>query len=145
MLKITPFLWFNNNAEEAMRFYVSIFPNSNVISASPMVVRAQLHGQEVTGLNGGPLFPFTEAFSFVVHCDTQQEVDTYWAKLTAGGGKPGRCGWLKDKFGLSWQVVPNALTELLGHGSEQSKRVMDAVMQMDKLDIDRLKQAAGIT
>ncbi len=142
MPKITPFLWFDNNAAEAVSFYVSVFPNSKVISSSPMVVHCQLDGQEFTALNGGPQFRFTEAVSFVVPCDTQQEVDDYWAKLTAGGGTPGRCGWLKDKFGLSWQVVPRVLSQLLGQGPETSKRVMDAVMQMDKLDIARLREAA---
>jgi predicted 3-demethylubiquinone-9 3-methyltransferase (glyoxalase superfamily) len=144
MQKITPFLWFNNQAEEAMKFYVSIFKSSKILSASPMVVRAELNGQEFVGLNGGPGFPFTEAVSFVVDCETQQEVDEYWAKLTADGGKPGRCGWLKDKFGLSWQIVPTILGRLLQDADQQkSKRVMDAVMQMDKLDIARLQQAAG--
>jgi len=143
MSTITPFLWFNNNAEEAMRFYASVFPNSKVLSAAPMIVRARLDGQEVMGLNGGPQFAFTEAFSFLIACETQEEVDRYWSALTAGGGKPGRCGWLKDKFGLSWQVVPAVLNELMQRGPEQSKRVMDALMQMDKLDIARLRQAAG--
>ena len=141
MKKITPFLWFDKQAEEAMNFYVSVFKNSKVLSVSPMVVRFELNGQEFVGLNGGPGFPFTEAVSFVVNCDTQQEVDDYWTKLTAGGGKPGRCGWLKDKFGLSWQVVPTVLGQLL-QDPQKSKRVMDAVMQMDKLEIARLQQAA---
>ena len=142
MQKITPFLWFDNQAEEAMRFYVSIFKNSRVLSATPMVVRAELNGQEFVGLNGGPQFPFTEAISFVVNCESQPEIDEYWSRLTAGGGKPGRCGWLKDKFGVSWQVVPTVLGQLLGD-PQTSKRVMDAVMQMDKLEIARLQQAAG--
>jgi predicted 3-demethylubiquinone-9 3-methyltransferase (glyoxalase superfamily) len=142
MQKISPFLWFDNQAEEAMRFYVSIFKNSRVLSATPMVVRAELNGQEFVGLNGGPQFPFTEAISFVVNCESQPEIDEYWSRLTAGGGKPGRCGWLKDKFGVSWQVVPTVLGQLLGD-PQTSKRVMDAVMQMDKLEIARLQQAAG--
>src|ERR1051325_1326754 len=142
MQKITPFLWFDNQAEEAMRFYVSIFKNSRVLSATPMVVRAELNGQEFVGLHSGPQFPFPEAISFVVNCESQPEIDEYWSRLTAGGGKPGRCGWLKDKFGVSWQGVPTVLGQLLGD-PQTSKRVMDAVMQMDKLEIARLQQAAG--
>jgi predicted 3-demethylubiquinone-9 3-methyltransferase (glyoxalase superfamily) len=143
MKKITPFLWFNNQAEEAMNFYVSVFKNSKVLSVSPLTVHFELNGQEFVGLNGGPGFPFTEAVSFVVNCETQQEVDDYWTKLTADGGKPGRCGWLKDKFGVSWQVVPTILGELLrDNDSQKSGRVVNAVMQMDKLDIARLQQAA---
>jgi predicted 3-demethylubiquinone-9 3-methyltransferase (glyoxalase superfamily) len=140
---VTPFLWFNHNAEEAMRFYVSVFPNSELLGTSPLVVRARLDGQEVIGLNGGPQFSFTEAFSFFITCKTQEEVDRYWSALTANGGKPGRCGWLKDKYGLSWQVVPTVLNELMQQGGERSKRVMDAMMQMEKLDIERLRQAGG--
>lgn len=151
--KITPFLWFDDKAEEAMNFYVSIFRNSKVVSvtrygeAGPrpkgMVMTAtfQLEGQQFTALNGGPEFTFTEAISFAVDCETQQEVDELWEKLSEGGEK-GRCGWLKDKYGLSWQIVPSALGELLqDKDPEKSKRVMEAMLQMDKIDIETLRRA----
>lgn len=147
MQKINPFLWFNNQAEEAANFYVSIFKNSKVLSKMPgpngtvMGVSFQLDGQEFKALNGGPQFQFTPAISLFVNCETQSEVDELWSKLTAGGGKPGRCGWLTDKFGLSWQIVPTVLGELLRGG--KGGQVMGALMQMDKLDIDGLKQAAN--
>jgi|SRR5919204_2483473 predicted 3-demethylubiquinone-9 3-methyltransferase (glyoxalase superfamily) len=156
MQKITPFLWFNNNAEEAARFYTSIFKNSKILEiarygdagpgpkGSVMIVRFQLAGQEFTALNGGPQFKFNEACSFVVNCDTQQEIDEYWSKLTAGGGAESQCGWLKDKFGLSWQVVPAELGKLLSDKDpEKTNRVMQAVLQMKKLDIATLKRAAS--
>jgi predicted 3-demethylubiquinone-9 3-methyltransferase (glyoxalase superfamily) len=151
--KITPFLWFDSNAEEAMNHYVSIFKNSKIVSvtrngeAGPgpagtvLVCSFELDGQEFSALNGGPMFKFTEAISMVVHCDSQDEVDDYWAKLSAGGS-PGQCGWLKDKFGLSWQIVPRVLIELMQDPDPaKSKRVMQAMMQMTKIDIARLKQA----
>jgi len=154
--KITPFLWFDDKAEEAMNFYVSIFKNSKVGSvtrygdAGPgpkgMVMSAtfQLDGQDFFALNGGPLFKFTEAISFFVNCDTQEEVDELWEKLMAGGGSPQRCGWLKDKYGLSWQIIPKALGEMLGDKDPQkSQRVMQAMLQMNKIDIQRLKEAYG--
>jgi predicted 3-demethylubiquinone-9 3-methyltransferase (glyoxalase superfamily) len=154
MPKITPFLWFNDQAEEAMNFYVSIFKNSKAGTVtrygdagpgpkgSAMTASFQLDGVDFTALNGGPQFPFTEAVSFVVHCETQQEIDYYWDKLTAGG-RPSQCGWLKDKFGLSWQVVPDVLPRLLKDlDPKKSQRVMQALMQMTKLDIARLQQAA---
>ena len=154
MPKITPFLWFNDQAEEAMNFYVSIFKNSKAGSVtrygdagpgpkgSVMTANFQLEGLDFTALNGGPQFPFTEAVSFVVHCETQQEIDYYWDKLTTGG-RPSQCGWLKDKFGLSWQVVPAVLPRLLKDPDpKKSQRVMQALMQMTKLDIARLQQAA---
>jgi len=154
MQKITPFLWFDDRAEEAMNFYVSIFRNSKVLSvtrfgdAGPgpkgavMTASFELDGQPFTALNGGPQFPFTPAVSFVVNCETQQEVDQYWEKLTAGGGSPEPCGWLKDKYGLSWQIVPTALPQMLKDTDVQrSKRVMQALMQMKKIDVARLKQA----
>ena len=147
MPTITPFLWFDTQAEEAMNFYVSIFPRSKVLSINRaqgkvMSVAFELEGQEFMGLNGGPKFRFTEAVSFSVGCETQQEIDDLWARLTADGGAPGRCGWLKDKFGLSWQVVPGALGRLLGSGDPAtSKRVMDALLRMDKLDVNGLQQA----
>ena len=153
MQKITPFLWFDNNAEEAMNFYVSIFKNSKVVSvtrygeAGPgpkgtvMTATFQLDGQEFIALNGGPHFKFTEAISFSVNCETQEGVDELWEKLSEGGEKS-RCGWLKDKYGLSWQIVPTVLGELMqDKDTEKSKRVMQAMLQMDKIDIQTLKRA----
>jgi predicted 3-demethylubiquinone-9 3-methyltransferase (glyoxalase superfamily) len=142
MQKITPFLWFNNNAEEAMNFYVSIFKDAQVLSVSPMMVSFRLNGQEFIGLNGGPEFKFTEAVSFFVSCETQAEVDDLWLKLTADGGEESRCGWLKDKFGLSWQIVPTILGELLGDPDrEKADRVMQAMLKMNKIEIKDLQQA----
>jgi predicted 3-demethylubiquinone-9 3-methyltransferase (glyoxalase superfamily) len=151
--KITPFLWFDGKAEEAMNFYVSIFKNSKIANvvrygeAGPgpkgTVITAtfQLEGQEFIALNGGPQFKFTEAVSFWVSCETQEEIDDMWEKLSAGGEK-GRCGWLKDRYGLSWQIVPPVLGEMLGDKDpEKSKRVMMAMLQMDKINIKTLKQA----
>ncbi len=153
MQKITPFLWFDGKAEEAMNFYTSIFKNSKrgrisrYGDAGPgpkgtvMVATFQLEGQEFIALNGGPHFKFTEAISLVVNCETQDEVDAFWEKLSEGGAK-GQCGWLKDKFGLSWQIVPTALGELMSDPDpEKSKRVMTAMLQMKKLDISALKRA----
>jgi predicted 3-demethylubiquinone-9 3-methyltransferase (glyoxalase superfamily) len=152
--KITTFLWFDNNAEEAVNFYVSIFKNSKVLNTTRygdvgpgpkgtvMTIAFELDGQEFTALNGGPQFKFTEAVSLVVHCQTQEEVDHFWERLSEGGEKV-ECGWLKDKFGLSWQITPDVLLELIQDSDEQkSQRVMKAMMQMKKLDIERLKQAA---
>ncbi len=147
MPSITPFLWFNDNAEEAMTFYTSIFKNSKVISVSRMgdkvfSVQFELEGQRFHGLNGGPQFAFTEAISFFVGCETQQEIDELWTKLLADGGAESRCGWLKDKFGLSWQIVPNQLGSMLGDKDPaKSKRVMDALLQMVKLDLSTLRRA----
>ena len=147
MPSITPFLWFDTQAEEAMNFYASIFKRSKVISVSRvqgkvMSVQFELEGQRFMALNAGPLYKFTEAISFFVGCDTQQEIDDLWAKLSAGSGEPGRCGWLKDKFGLSWQIVPSALSRMLGDkDGAKSKRAVDAMLQMNKLDIARLQQA----
>jgi predicted 3-demethylubiquinone-9 3-methyltransferase (glyoxalase superfamily) len=154
--KITPFLWFDDKAEEAMNFYVSIFKNSKVGNvtrygdAGPgpkgtvMSATFQLDGQDFFALNGGPLFKFTEAISFFVNCETQEEVDELWEKLTADGGSPHRCGWLKDKYGLSWQIIPKALGEILGDKDPQkSQRVMQAMLKMNKIDIQRLKEAYG--
>ncbi len=151
--KITTFLWFDNNAEEAMKHYVSIFKNSKILSvtrngkAGPgpegtvLVGSFQLEGQEFTALNGGPQFKFTEAISLVVHCDSQKEVDDFWTKLSAGGA-PGQCGWLKDKFGLSWQVVPRVMMKLLqDKDPAKSQRVMRVMMQMTKIDIAALERA----
>ena len=156
MQRITPFLWFNDNAEEAVNLYVSIFKNSKVLSVSRytegaprpagmvMSVTFQLDGQQFMALNGGPEYKFTEAVSFYVACETQAEVDTYWDRLTAGGGEPGPCGWLKDRFGLSWQIVPTALGELLGDPDpKKAQRVMEAMLRMSKLDIKALQAARG--
>jgi predicted 3-demethylubiquinone-9 3-methyltransferase (glyoxalase superfamily) len=136
MQKITPFLWFDGQAEEAMNFYVSIFKNSKILSAN----RFQLDGQEFMVLNGGPHFKFTPAISLFVNCETQQEVDELWEKLSEGGEK-GRCGWLKDKFGLSWQVIPSVLGKMLhDKDAEKAKRAMKAMLQMNKIDIKTLQQ-----
>ena len=153
MNKITPFLWFDDKAEEAMKFYVSIFKNSKVLNISrygknaaypegtAFMVTCQLDGQEVMALNAGPQFKFTEAISMFVNCETQSEVDELWEKLSEGG-KKGQCGWLKDRYGLSWQIVPNALGELMSDKDpEKGKRVMQAMLKMDKIDINVLKQA----
>jgi len=153
MQRITPFLWFDNQAEEAMNFYVSIFTNSKTGTVTHygdgmplpketvMTASFELDGQEFVALNGGPMFKFTEAISFVVNCDTQEEVDRNWEKLSEGG-ETSQCGWLKDKYGLSWQVVPTALQEMLqGDDPARSQRVMDAVMKMQKLDLATLKRA----
>ena len=158
MQKITPFLWLNDQAEQAARFYTSIFKRSKVRkitrytkaaekvsgrrAGSIMTVEFQLDGQDFVALNGGPQFKFTEAVSMVVNCKTQAEVDWFWKKLSAGGEKV-QCGWLKDKYGLSWQIVPTVLGELLsGKDVAKSQRVMQAMLKMVKLDIKKLKQAA---
>ena len=147
MPTITPFLWFDTQAEEAMNFYASVYPQSKVLSVNRaqgqvMSVEFELQGQKFMALNAGPVYKFNEAVSFFVACDTQQEIDDLWAKLTADGGEPGRCGWLKDKFGLSWQIVPSSLGRLMGSDDPvRSKRVVDALLQMNKLDADRLQQA----
>jgi predicted 3-demethylubiquinone-9 3-methyltransferase (glyoxalase superfamily) len=141
MHRITPFLWFDGNAEAAMHFYVSVFPDSKVLSVSPMMVSFELEGQRFYGLNGGPDYRFTEAVSFLVDCETQEEVDTLWSKLTEGG-QPGRCGWLKDRFGLSWQVIPKALGKLMGDPDRaRAGRVMQAMLTMGKIDIAGLERA----
>jgi predicted 3-demethylubiquinone-9 3-methyltransferase (glyoxalase superfamily) len=141
--KITPFLWFDNNAQEAVTFYTSIFRNSKIIQLGSMVSTFELEGQRLMALNGGPVFKFTEAISFQVSCDTQDEVDYYWTALLRDGGSEGQCGWLKDKFGLSWQIVPVILGELLsGPDPVKSERVMQAMLKMIKLDIEDLKKAS---
>jgi predicted 3-demethylubiquinone-9 3-methyltransferase (glyoxalase superfamily) len=153
--KITTFLWFDNNAEEAVNFYTSIFKNSKVLNSTRygeigpgpkgtiMTIEFELDGQVFTALNGGPEFNFNEAISLVVHCDTQEEVDYFWEQL-AEGGQHIECGWLKDKFGLAWQITPDVLLELLqDKDTEKSQRVMKAMMQMKKLDIARIKEAAA--
>ena len=154
MQKITPFLWFDDKAEEAMDLYVSLFKHSKILSVvrygdagpgpkgSVMTARFQIEGQDFVALNGGPHFKFTEAVSFVVNCETQEEVDYFWGKLSAGG-QESQCGWLKDKYGLSWQIVPTILVELLqDQDAEKSQRVMKAMLQMKKIDIPALKRAA---
>jgi predicted 3-demethylubiquinone-9 3-methyltransferase (glyoxalase superfamily) len=149
MPKITPFLWFNDTAETAANFYCTVFPNSKLGRISRqgpggpvMVVAFELDGKEFIALNGGPQFKFTEAVSFVIHCETQEEVDHYWEKLTADGGAESRCGWLKDKFGLSWQVVPNIMSKLMSDKDPAKVgRVMQALMQMGKLEIAGLQRA----
>ena len=153
MQKITPFLWFDNQAEGAMNFYVSIFKNSKVLGVTRygdtgpgpkgtvMTAKFQLEGQEFIALNGGPHFKFTEAVSFVVNCESQEEVDYFWEKLSEGGAES-QCGWLKDKYGLSWQIVPTVLVEMLqDKDPEKSQRVMKAMMEMVKIDIKKLKEA----
>ena len=158
MQKITPFLWFDNQAEEAVKFYSSIFKNSRIKkiarydkagekaagrpAGSVMTIEFEIEGQEFIALNGGPVFKFNESVSFVVNCKTQAEVDRYWKNLTAGG-KEVQCGWLKDKYGLSWQIVPTILGELMSSkDAAKSQRVMEAMLKMVKLDIKKLKQAA---
>lgn len=154
MQRITPFLWFDTQAEEAANFYVSIFKNSKIVkvarygeagpgpAGSAMTVVFQLDGLEFIGLNGGPHFKFTEAVSFSVDCETQEEVDWYWNKLTEGGGEESQCGWLKDKFGLSWQVNPKILGQMLSDPDPQkAKQAMEAMLKMKKIDIAALQKA----
>jgi predicted 3-demethylubiquinone-9 3-methyltransferase (glyoxalase superfamily) len=145
MQKITPFLWFDGQAEEAMRFYVSVFRDARVmgVHAGPdgkvMAATFEIEGMTFTALNGNRQHAFTPATSFLVSCKTQDEVDTLWARLTAGGGEPGQCGWLKDKYGVSWQVIPTALGELMG--KDRSGRVVQAMLKMKKIEIAKLEQA----
>ncbi|MBI3408657.1 MAG: VOC family protein [Planctomycetes bacterium] len=159
MQKLTPCLWFDEQAEEAAKFYVGIFKNSKIVNTTRfgeagrehhgkapgtvMTVSFELDGQAFTGLNGGPMFKFNEAISFQVSCKSQEEVDTYWEKLSQGGDKKAQqCGWLKDKYGVSWQVVPTALLEMLADAdSVKAQRAMTAVLQMKKIDIDKVKKA----
>lgn len=158
MQKITPFLWFDNQAEEAVKFYRSVFENSKIgrilrydeeaakasgqPAGSVLTIEFEIEGQEFVALNGGPQFKFNESVSFVVNCDTQEEVDYYWEKLTGGGGKESACGWLKDKFGVSWQITPTVLIDMLhDKNSQKAERVMHAMLQMQKIDIAQLKAA----
>ena len=148
MQKITPFLWFNGNAEEATNFYVSVFKNAKVLRVMPgpggkaMGTSFQIEGQEFHTLNGGPQYKFTPAISLFVNCETQEEVDDLWNKLTADGGRADRCGWLVDKFGLSWQIIPSVLGRLMGDKDRvKAGRVIQAMLQMDKIDIKGLQQA----
>jgi predicted 3-demethylubiquinone-9 3-methyltransferase (glyoxalase superfamily) len=151
---ITPFLWFDTQAEDAANFYVSIFTNSRIVNTSRygeagpgpkgsvMTVQFELNGQPFIALNGGPHFRFSEAVSFSVQCESQEDVDHYWTKLTAGGGQEGPCGWLKDKYGLSWQVNPTILGTLISDPDPQkSKRVMEAMLKMKKIEIEPLRKA----
>ena len=158
MQKITPMLWFDTQAEEAARFYASIFDDSKVGTitrygdagaeasgrpkGSVMTVEFEIEGQKFVGLNGGPQFKFSEAISFVVNCKNQKEIDTLWAKLTSGGGAPSVCGWLKDRFGLSWQIVPARFWDLMEGDPARGERVMAALMQMTKIDLETLEKAA---
>jgi predicted 3-demethylubiquinone-9 3-methyltransferase (glyoxalase superfamily) len=148
MNKITPFLWFDDQAEEAMNFYVSVFKNSKVLGITPgpngkaMSVNFELEGQEFIGLNAGPQFKFNEAISFLVDCKTQEEVDELWAKLTADGGEESMCGWLKDKYGLSWQIIPSDLGGMIGDPDPaKAQRAMQAMLQMRKIDIESIRKA----
>jgi len=148
MKKITPFLWFDGQAEEAMNFYVSVFKNSKVLGLTPgpngiaQSVSFELDGQEFIGLNAGPNFKFNEAISFLVDCKTQEEVNELWEKLSADGGEESMCGWLKDKYGLSWQIIPSALSEMLGdRDPEKANRVMQAMLKMQKIVIADLQKA----
>lgn len=143
MQKITPFLWFDGNLEEVVSFYMSVFPNAHVESVNPMTAAFVIEGQEFLALNGGPQFKFNEAVSFFIRCETQGEIDFFWQHLTAGGGVESRCGWLKDRFGLSWQVVPNALSQYLaGPDRAKAQRVMEAMLKMTKIDIATLHAAS---
>ena len=154
MQKITTYLWFDDDAEEAMKFYTSLFKNSKILSTSRypegspgkpgtlMTGSFQLDGQEFMALNGGPQFQFTEAISLLVNCETQQEVDELWAKLTADGGQESQCGWLKDKFGVSWQIIPKQLGEMIGDKDPaKAKRAVDAMLKMKKIDLKALERA----
>ncbi len=154
MQKITPFLWFDNNAEDAIKFYCSVFKNAKVIDerrygdAGPgpkgsfMTGTFELEGQQFMALNAGPLFKFNEAISFFVNCETQEEVDYYWEKLISGGGQPSQCGWLKDKFGLSWQIIPATLGKMLNDKNPvKANNVMQAMLKMRKIDIKKLEEA----
>jgi len=142
MPTITPFLWFDGQAQEAMTFYTSIFKDSKVISSNPMSVQFELLGQRFIGLNAGPHHKFTPAVSFFIEVETQAEIDNYWNKLLEGGGRPDQCGWLQDKFGLSWQVIPKALPQLLmDPDPAKAKRALDAMLKMSKIDLAEMQRA----
>ena len=142
MASITPFLWFDGQAQEAMTFYTSIFKDSKVISSNPMSVQFELQGQRFIGLNAGPHHKFNPAVSFFIEVETQAEIDNYWNKLLADGGRPDQCGWLQDKFGLSWQVIPKALPQLLSDPDPaRAKRALDAMLKMSKIDLAELQRA----
>ncbi len=137
---VYPCLWFDGQAKEAAEFYCSVFKDSRIISENPVVVQFELNGSRVMALNGGPHFKFNEAVSLVISCDNQDEIDYYWEKLTADGGQESMCGWLKDKFGLSWQIVPANMGKLMTD-PERMQRIMPVLMQMKKLDIKKLEEA----
>jgi predicted 3-demethylubiquinone-9 3-methyltransferase (glyoxalase superfamily) len=137
---VYPCLWFDGNAKAAAEFYCSVFKNSSITQDTPLVVTFDLNGRKLMGLNGGPQFTFSEAVSFVVECDNQADIDYYWNKLTTDGGQESMCGWVKDKFGVSWQIVPSMMGELMAD-PEKGQRVMQAMMKMRKLDIEKLKNA----
>jgi len=142
MPTITPFLWFDGQAQEAMTFYTSIFKDSKVISSNPMAVTFELLGQRFIGLNAGPHHKFTPAVSFFIEVETQAEIDNYWNKLLSDGGRPDQCGWLQDKFGLSWQVIPKALPQLLSDPDQaRAKRALDAMLKMSKIDLAEMQRA----
>jgi len=137
---IYPCLWFDGNAKDAAEFYCSVFKNSKITADTPMVVMFEVNGYKLMGLNGGPHFKFNEAVSLVVNCDSQDEIDYYWEKLTADGGNESMCGWLKDKFGFSWQIIPSGLGELMSD-PDRAQRIMAVVMQMKKLDMEKILNA----
>ena len=142
MQKITPFLWFDGKAEEAANFYCSVFKNSKLLQVTPMISVFEIEGQKFMALNGGPQFKFTEAVSLFVECETQNEVDYYWNNLTGDGGSESMCGWLKDKYGLSWQIIPNALMKLMSSTApKKSQAVIQAMLKMKKIVINDLEQA----
>ncbi|RPI51244.1 MAG: VOC family protein [Acidobacteria bacterium] len=142
MAKITPFLWFDGKVEDAVHFYTSVFKKAHVTSISPMSATFEIEGQRFIAFNGGPQYKFTEAVSFMIHCATQEEVDYFWSKLTADGGSEQPCGWVKDKFGLSWQVIPDVLGRYLGDKNrEKAQRVLQAMLKMKKIDIAALDAA----
>lgn len=138
--KITPFLWYESQASDAARFYCSVFKNSRIISSNHLVTQFELEGLQISAMNGGPIFKLTEAFSFFVSCDTQEEIDYYWDAFTKDGGQESMCGWCKDKFGLSWQIIPSVLPELM-NDPVRGPRVMQAFLKMKKFDIETLLKA----
>jgi predicted 3-demethylubiquinone-9 3-methyltransferase (glyoxalase superfamily) len=152
--KLSTCLWFDNNAEDAVNFYVSLFPDSRIVATSRngdtgpgpkgsvLVIEFEMLGRRFMALNGGPVFTFNESVSLVINCDTQREIDDYWERLSADGGKTSQCGWLKDKFGLSWQVIPSGMAELMQYPA-RTERVMRVVMQMQKIDLAKIRQAAA--
>ena len=143
MQKITTFLWYDGKAKEAAEFYCSLFKNAKVINASPLIVNFEIEGQRFMALNGGPQFKFTEAASLFVDCESQEEVDRFWKSLTADGGEESMCGWLKDKYGLSWQIIPRRLMELMGDKDQaKAQRVMQAMLKMRKIEVSKLEEAA---
>ncbi len=139
--KLTPFLWYDNNAADAAAFYCKVFKNSRITNTNPMVTEFELEGMRILALNGGPMHKLTDAFSMMINCDTQEEIDYYWDTLTADGGQESMCGWLVDKYGLSWQVTPSEIGTLLSGDPEKAQRVMAEVMKMKKLDLKKMREA----